>query len=1453
MQSAYANFLRRLLLLIAIVSITCPGISAAADIDVLFLGDNGHHQPRARYAQLQPVLFDRGIRMVYSDDPRDLDAKILSTYDAVVLYANIDRIEPEQAQALLTFVAEGGGFVPLHCATYCFRNSDEVVALMGGQFLRHGTGTFRTEIAQPDHEIMRGFGGFESWDETYVHHLHNEKNRTVLAYRVDETGREPWTWVRHHGNGRVFYTAWGHDHRTWSHPGFQNLVERGIRWVVRDQQRVPDYFGDRPFPVPEMTPRSADLKPFEYIDVGNKIPNYPPSRQWGVQLEPLSKMQKPLPAEESMKHIQVPRGFRVELFASEPMIGGKPIAMAWDERGRLWVAETYDYPNELQPPGQGRDRVRILEDTDGDWRADKATVFADKLSIPTTLTFYRGGIILQDGTQTLYLKDNDGDDVADQRDVLFTGWSQGDTHGGVSNFQYGFDNWIWAMQGYNNSSPAIDGEVQQRFQQGFFRFRPDGSQIEFVRSTNNNTWGLGISEEGIIFGSTANRNPSVYMPIPNRYYERVRGWTRQLRLGTIADTHLFQPVTDKIRQVDQHGGYTAAAGHALYTARRYPPEYWNRTAFVNGPTGHLVGTFVLRPRGADFESTSPFNLFASHDEWTAPIMSEVGPDGNVWVIDWYNYIVQHNPTPRGFKTGKGNAYETELRDKKHGRIYRVVYGDAAKSFSLAGASTDQLIETLGHSNLLWRRHAQRLLVERGEVDIVPQLIAKLNSPKLDALGLDTSAIHALWVLHGLGLLAGDDANVNAAVIAALRHPSAGVRRNALQVLPPISAASAAVLENNLLGDRDPQVQLAAALALSDLPPHSDAGAALLAAMNRAARNHDTWLQDAIISAAATHADSFLAAIAVSRESHEPPTLDAMSVIANHYGRSGPVDSIGGLIAQLASAEPATADAIFRGVASGWPVDRKPQLTEEIEAHLQTLLERIPVGSRGLVLKLARHWGSQRFESYIQQVTQSLLNVIDDDDASSAQRIKAARDLVEFRSLESEVVALLLDRVSPQTPPELASGFVAATAASVAPEAGRVLTDDYQLLTPTTRTAAIGVLLSRPASTGHLLTAIDRGTISLTDLTLEQRQSLRDHPNQAIRERARALLARGGALASPDRQKVMEQLLPITKLKGDPVAGKQVFIKNCAACHMHGGEGKRIGPDLTGMAVHPKAELLTHIIDPNRDVEGNYRIYAVETADGRILNGLLASESKTAIELYDAEGKMHVILREDIEFLRGSNKSLMPVGFEKQIDRQGLTNLLEFLTTRGRFLPLDMRKAATIASDRGMFFNKDAEVERLIFPDWTPKTFQGVPFHLIDPQGGRVRNVVLLHGPNGPVSAEMPRLAVLPFGKSARALHLLSGVSGWGFPYGDDKSVSLIVRLRYVDGTVEDHPLRNGVHFADYIRRHDVPASKFAFALRGQQIRYLAIFPQKRTDIQQIEFVKGEDRTAPVVMAVTAEQ
>ncbi|HEY2156957.1 MAG TPA: PVC-type heme-binding CxxCH protein, partial [Isosphaeraceae bacterium] len=651
--------LRNVLAALAFATMVHPAEAAGPTrLSVLFLGDHGHHAPADRAAQLIPVMAGRGIDVTYTEDIASaLNPSTLAKYDALLVFANIDNIAPDQARALLDYVAGGGGFAPIHCASFCFRNNPDVVALIGAQFLRHGTGTFDTKVVDADHPITSGLIPFRTWDETYVHAKHNPKDRHVLQVRVDTEGEEPWTWTRTHGKGRVFYTAYGHDARTWDQPGFHDLIERGLRWAANKG----DVFDSRPRV-------ASGLKPFEY-DNDAKIPLYVDTGKWGTQGKPITKMQRPLEPAESLKHMALPGGFEPQLFAAEPDIA-KPIALAWDHRGRLWIAETVDYPNDMQPRGKGHDRIKICEDTDGDGKADRFTVFAENLSIPTSLAFSRGGLIVHQAPDTLFLQDTDGDDKADVRTVLFTGWGTRDTHAGPSNLRYGLDNWIYGIVGYSGFSGTVGGE-RLDFRQAFYRFKPDGSKMEALRNTNNNSWCVGISEEGLLFGSTANNCPSVFVAVPNRYYESVRGWSPSV-LQMISSSNRFWPVTEKVRQVDWFGGFTAGAGHALYTARTYPKHYWNKTAFVAEPTGHLLATFTLHPKGSDFVSHNAWNLVASDDEWTSPIVGEVGPDGHVWMIDWYNFIVQHNPVPEGFQNGKGNAYVTPLRDKTHGRIYRVV-------------------------------------------------------------------------------------------------------------------------------------------------------------------------------------------------------------------------------------------------------------------------------------------------------------------------------------------------------------------------------------------------------------------------------------------------------------------------------------------------------------------------------------------------------------------------------------------------------------------------------------------------------------------------------------------------------------------------------------------------------------------------------------------------------------
>jgi hypothetical protein len=947
------------------------------------------------------------------------------------------------------------------------------------------------------------------------------------------------------------------------------------------------------------------------------------------------------------------------------------------------------------------------------------------------------------------------------------------------------------------------------------------------------------------------------MPIPNRYYEQVRGFSSKV-LPMISETARMHPITDKVRQVDHHGNFTAGAGHALYSARSYPREYWNRAAFVTEPTGHIAATFVIEPLGATYTSRNSWNLMAGNDEWVAPIAAEVGPDGQVWVIDWYNIIVQHNPTPQGFVTGKGNAYETNLRDKKHARIYRVVYGDkpALNKKSLAGAMPEEMVATLADTNAFWRRHAQRLLVERGKKDVVPSLVKLTGNQEFDAIGLNAGAIHALWTLAGLNAV-----EENLAVVeSALDHPSAGVRKAAVEVLPKTgSHALSALLKHGVTNDSNLQVRLSALLAIAEVEPSAEAASAVVTAMHQPENLTDSVLADAIVMALARHEKYALAALSAGRTLPTPDRGETgkalsrtLSIFGEHLGRGGDPAQATAFAVSLADLNPTLAEPILAGFVAGWPADVVVKDSPELGRSLAKLLASQNASGKGRVLQLAKAWKVNSLSAQAKEIADIFLKQVSDTKVADADRVQAASQWVLLRGDDPSAIQQLVDLITPQMDSSLATGLVGTLADARAGEAGAVIVDKIPGWTPSVKQAAIGQMMTKTAWAKILVDAVKANMVPLTELALDQRTALANHPDKALAAEAKRLIESKGGLPSADRQKVIEQLASISTTKGDPAAGRKVFENNCAKCHRHSGVGNYVGPDLTGMAVHPKAELAVHILDPSRSVEGNFRAYTVATTDGRVLTGLLASESKTAIELLDADAKTVSLPRSDIDQMAASAKSLMPEGFEKTLSEKDLTNLLEFLTQKGRWLPLSIDRVATAISTKGLFHDGDNGPDRLVLKDWQRREVKGVPFDFVDPRGKATKNLVLLYGPQGSMPPKMPKSVALPVNAPVKALHLLSGVSGWGYPASSKGSVSMVVRLTYDDGSTEDHKLINGEHFADYIRRVDVPGSDFAFMAGGQQMRYLKLMPGKSNAIKQVELVKGPDRSSPIVLAITAE-
>nr|WP_164674898.1 PVC-type heme-binding CxxCH protein [Anditalea andensis] len=839
--------------------------------EILFLGHSSDHHDSGRYAPwLATAIFNRGINLTYTESTEDLTKENLDKYDGLVIYANHDYLSPDQEQSLREFVEGGKGLIPLHSAAGSFGNSEWYINTVGGKFESHGTDEFQAKISDPHHVVMEGLHEFITWDETYLHSNINPDIQ-ILMEREEKGHKEPYTWTREEGKGRVFYTAYGHNDSTWQNLDFLKLVENGIIWAIGDQVKAQ----------------------IDALEIPNVSIYDEPISDFTKRYE-VPRIQKALSAEESQKLIQVPADFEISLFASEPDIQN-PIAMAWDEKGRLWIVESVDYPNTFkETDGQANDRIKICEDTNGDGKADKFIVFAEGLNIPTSMVFANGGVIVSMAPDFVFIKDTNGDGKADLFETIMTGWGKNDTHAGPSNLQYGFDNKIWGVTGYSGFNGTINGKPWQ-FSQGLYNFSPDGSNFEYLASSSNNTWGLGFSEDNNVFISTANNTHAAYYSIPAKYLQR---HFPDAEAGNPAPPYSIQSIqkidghydahamTPNLRQVDVVGGFTSAAGIKLYTARDYPKEYWNRIAFVSEPTIRLTHNAIIEPEGAGFKESDGWNLLASSDEWFGPVQAEVGPDGAVWIADWYNFIIQHNvfverQAPSRMilpftdqPHGQGNAFHSELRDTNHGRIYRVSYKGSKPYNPLVLSKEDpqSLVKALKHDNMFWRMTAQRLLVESGNDDILNDLYKIVKNKDLDEIGLNSPAVHALWTLQGLKALDGDNNTAFNVAVEALAHPASGVRKAAIEVLPKTQKSVEALYRSGITKDINLNVRMHAILALASMPTGEQVGEMLYRSSLLPENEKDDWLTKALFAAASQHEESFLQAAANDKGNNKPSHL-----------------------------------------------------------------------------------------------------------------------------------------------------------------------------------------------------------------------------------------------------------------------------------------------------------------------------------------------------------------------------------------------------------------------------------------------------------------------------------------------------------------------------------------------------------------------------------------------------
>lgn len=838
----------KLVILFFVIFSSCAS-EAPRRAEVLFIGA-ANEKASNQATWLAVELFSSGVNLTYSDSLTSLKLDNLTKYDALILLTAEQHLNEEYEKSIRKFLKSGRGVVALNSSANAFKNSQWYTGLVNGGFENLGNGKALINVNNTSKVLDSTLSSFSVDNEIFAFNNKGETSKVLLTASINGK-QEPYAWINEDNGGRFFFSALGSNDEVWKMSNFLKTVHSGIWWALGDKVKK----------------QVAELN----------IPNvsiYPDSISDFTIRYDVNKVQDPLDANEAMKLIQKPVDFELKLFVSEPNIVN-PIAMNWDEKGRLWVIESVDYPNSFEEvKGQGRDKIKICEDTDGDGVADKFTVFADGLNIATSLTFANDGVIVAMAPDFVFMKDTDGDGKMDYQKVIMTGWSKGDTHAGPSNLQYGFDNKIWGVTGYAGYNGIVDGK-RQMFSQGLYSVNPDGSNFEYLATTSNNTWGLGMSEDNNVFISTANNTHSAFYSIPERFLQRkVKRTDNSSSVNAIQkiDGHYeVHALTPNLRQVDVVGGFTSAAGHQMYTARDFPKNYWNSMAFVTEPTVRLVHNAIIEKDGAGFKERDGWNLLASSDEWFGPIHAEVGPDGAVWVLDWYNFIIQHNVfvpaqapsekvVPLSFKDqihGVGNAFESNLRDKKHGRVYRVLYKDGKhnESFKLSKDNPNELVRALKSKNKFWRTHAQRLLVERKSSDVQNDLIALVKDKTVDEIGLNTAAIHAIWTLKGLGLI--EIKEVNEVILSALNHPSGGVRKAAIQVLDLNKENWAAVEKSSVFTDENLNTRLAAFVKIAESVPTPEIANVLVKAVDNKENQTDRWLNAALFAAIQTNQSDFV--------------------------------------------------------------------------------------------------------------------------------------------------------------------------------------------------------------------------------------------------------------------------------------------------------------------------------------------------------------------------------------------------------------------------------------------------------------------------------------------------------------------------------------------------------------------------------------------------------------------
>lgn len=937
------------------------------------------------------------------------------------------------------------------------------------------------------------------------------------------------------------------------------------------------------------------------------------------------------PPAEAVKQMKLPPGFTVRVVAHEPMVR-QPVSMSFDERGRMWVLQYLQYPNpnglkpvkqdqylrtiwdkvpEPPPKGpKGLDRLTICYDPDEKGVFRKSKDFIEGLNLASGFCIGGGGVYVLQSPYLLFYPDKNQDDVPDGDPVVaLSGFGFDDTHSVANSLQWGPDGWLYGAAGSTSTckipNPAKPGEVVE-FQQGIWRYHPKTKAFELFSEGGGNTFGLDFDKHGQVIAGTNWGGFAMLHQMQGAYH--VKGFSKH---GPLHNPHTYG-YFEHVPYKDFKGGHVTCGG-IVYQGDTFPTEFQDQYI-----AGNLLSSAIywhkITQRGSTFANSHGGELMTTPDHWFRPIDLMLGPDGSVYVVDWYDKRAAH-------------LDPIDNWDKTNGRIYKIEYAGTPDypKFDLRAKTAAELVELLKHPNAWWRREARRMLVEKSD----PSVEKELLKVRLDS---GTQFLESLWTLAQLellqwrdyrNLLEHDDPHVRSWIVRLMvdQGPKKG---------PKIDFAFVTEIE------RSPVVIAQLACSAKRMPTDM-AWSVIRELIDRDENASDpyipllTWwaIEYHMTKSESVPFGLFADKAVWSRPMMAKHLLERIIQRLTFFPKG--FETISKLMQQ---APESSRGSIVKGLNAGIAGKKFDAPPKEFSEPLETLLKTSPKDAD--IQRLAIRLGHQ-------PTAEKLLAQFQSESASG--RAAALQLLADVKHLDLPKAMLAVMDVTKDE--KLRQSILAAMAVFADAGIDAYLLKASEFLTPGDRAAVRRVLFSRPTTAMKYLELIDAKKLPAAEVQLTELRPLlafNDKPLAAIIEKHYGKI--GPATPGEKQARITWVGVILNKGKGDAKAGQPLFKQHCATCHQFHGEGNKIGPDLTTADRKNTPYMVANIVDPSSYIRTEYVQHEANLLDGRKVIGIVTESTAKTVTLVDAQNKKTTVSREDLEDLKPSAVSMMP---EKQLD------------------------------------------------------------------------------------------------------------------------------------------------------------------------------------------------------------